>query len=627
MQDVGGLALTCVPAAAGLSASLEGVERPIEDAELTRIVERGSLGPQLGFRVTWELFRTGNVHVYLRLEAREDVVLDGPELPRLEGVPGETRRGGRWLELGELGVVVKKLPWHARWNDVGAYGHHVLGAARAVVADGALSLSVPGRIALAAGDTVEAALFLSPGRGVEREGSYGAEEARYVPEGEYMHSLLWEGEEVWLGPPIFEGCPQRPYDQLIPRPLGLDVLARKRFTWNNEDFALWRLTGKDRYRDSGIKKAYALLATQNEHGGWFEGIEFYNFPPRHHHMYDTYIAGLFLLEAYDVTGSERFLEAARRARDFWLCEPAPANGHTEEAPEAWWYRWGGYVNEFGYTDERRVLNTHAGATAFLALLYERTGDEEARRGMQYGVNAFKWGLERGIQKGNGQFLYCLSQVDPTLERPGDPPYLRLDLVPQIEDVYTVASSYRLMLANRIARDPVVTAAVRRALDYWWSGYREGNVYTYRAYATIAFAVAAGEIDLVYALALPELLKDPSHFTAMQRGLTSFVAPAGHLGLHVRVESMEPAFVEPVFLRRSEDDFLFALVNVEYPQRDVPVSVEFPEGIAAHGLLEIDPATGRETDIDFEPCRGGVRFRATELREFAVACFRLSLARR
>ena len=285
--------------------------------------------------------------------------------------------------------------------------------------------------------------------------------------------------------------PQRPHDQLIPRPLGLDVLARKRFTWNNEDFSLWRITGKDRYWESGIKKAYALLATQNEYGGWWEGIEFYNLPPRHHHMYDTYIAGLFLLEAHDLTGHAPFIDAAQRAKTFWLSQPPPANGHTEEGEDAWWYRWGGYVNEFGHTDERLVLNTHAGATEFLALLYERTGDDEARVGMERGVNAFKLGLERGIQKSSGQFLYCLSQADPTLERPGDPPYLRLDLVPQIEDVYTVASSYRLMLANRVARDPEITAAVRRALNYWWGGYREGKVYTYRAYAVIAFAVAAG----------------------------------------------------------------------------------------------------------------------------------------
>jgi hypothetical protein len=313
-----------------------------------------------------------------------------------------------------------------------------------------------------------------------------------------------------------------------------------------------------------------------------------------------------------------------RAKRFWLSQPPPANGHTVEGPDAWWYRWGGYVNEFGYTDERRVLNTHAGATAFLALLAERTGDAEARRGLDCGINAFKWGLERGIQKGNGQFLYCLSQVDPTLERPGDPPYLRLDLVPQIEDVYTVASSYRLMLANRVAREPAVWEAVRRALDYWWTGYREGKVYTYRAYAVLAFAVAAGEIDVRYALALPELLKDPEHFTSLQQGLSSFVAPAGLPALRVRVEPPGPAFVEPVFLRRTNDEYLFALVNVEYPYRDLPVLVDLPEGRRPVGVHAVDPGTAAESPLDFRVDDGCAAFSIPELGEFGVVVVRLTL---
>ena len=137
---------------------------------------------------------------------------------------------------------------------------------------------VPKPVTLMPTDTLEASLFLR----VHQDGSEEVQaeathlhpdEARYVPEGEYLHSLLWETEDVWLGPPITDGCPQRPHDQLIPRPLGLDVLARKRFTWNNEDFSLWQLTGKDRYWESAVKKAHALLKTQNQHGGWFEGIE------------------------------------------------------------------------------------------------------------------------------------------------------------------------------------------------------------------------------------------------------------------------------------------------------------------------------------------------------------------
>ena len=315
-------------------------------------------------------------------------------------------------------------------------------------------------------------------------------------------------------------------------------------------------------------------------------------------MYDTYIAGMFLLEAYDQTKSPLFLDAAKRARDFWTSELPPANGHTDEGDDRWWYRWGGYINEFGYTDERRVLNTHAGATAFLALLWERTGDEEAGRGAENGINAFKWGLSRGIQKGDGQFLYCLSQVDPTLERAGDPPYLQLDLVPQIEDVYSIASSYRLLLANRLRPDPVVEAAIRRALDYWWTGYKKGKVYTYRAYAVLTYAIGAGELDLSYALALPALLKDPNHFTSMQRGLSAFVAPAGLLGLRV---ATRPAFgsslIEPIFLRRRKGEYMFALVNTEFSVRDLPVRVELPEGVGGEQATLIDPANGVRRQLD------------------------------
>jgi hypothetical protein len=621
------LAFRCLPRAAALVSADEQLEVRIDDTVLVRIVHTGTLGRRLSFRITYDAFQSRNLHVYVRIEAIEDVEVSDLELPRLEfegGSFGDSTAAGRWLDLGSLGLVVTKPPWHARWNDVGCYGHRVLGGADLRASGGSLSLAAPKPLSLRAGDTVESAFFLRPASGsLEAEAEYRhPDELRYVPEGERLHTLLWEAEDVWLGPPIFDGCPQRPYDQLIPRPLGLDVLARKRFTWNNEDFSLWRLTGKDSYWESGIKKAYALLATQNEYGGWFEGIEFYNLPPHHHHMYDTYISSLFLLEAYDLTGFDRFLEAAGRSKRFWLGEP-PANSHTEEGPNAWWYRWGGYVNEFGYTDERRVLNTHAGATEFFALYFERTGDDEARLAMENGINGFKLGLERGIQKGNGQFLYCLSQVDPTLERPGDPPYLRLDLVPQIEDVYTVASRYRLLMANRIARDPAVTASIRKALDYWWDGYRKGQVYTYRAYAVIAYAVAAGEIDITYALALPELLKQPDHFTSMQRGLSSFVAPAGLPGLPVHVESLGPSFVEPVFVRRTRDEFTFALVNVEYPQQDLRVAVELPEG-GVRDVVEIDPATRAEASREFSVDDGVVRFRVPELGEFGVTAVRLGL---
>src|SRR2546428_385667 len=49
------------------------------------------------------------------------------------------------------------------------------------------------------------------------------------------HRLLhtWEVEDGWMGPHITDGSPQYPADQLIRRVMGLNVLARKRFTWAN----------------------------------------------------------------------------------------------------------------------------------------------------------------------------------------------------------------------------------------------------------------------------------------------------------------------------------------------------------------------------------------------------------
>ena len=635
-------AVELLPRAAGWQLAVERIELSVNTPVLARVVQHLA-GEGLRARLTWDVFQTRNVHVYVRLETERDATVEGLELPVVTlssaaSVALEEFEGARWAVVethaGDLGIVVKKYPWIASWNDVGAFGHRTLADAELRERDGAgVALAVGEPVQLLREQTLEAAVFL---RRLEQtaeerellraEATYGhPDEVRYVPEGEFRHQRVWETESVWLGPPIFDGCPQRPYDQLIPRPLGLNVLARKRFTWSNEDFSLWRLTGKDRYWESGIKKAFALLDTQNEHGGWWEGIEFYNLPPKHHHMYDTYISGMFLLEAYDATGFDGFLEAAGRAKGFWLGEP-PANGHVEVADGAWWYRWGGYVNEFGYTDERCVLNTHSGATAFLALYAERSGDAEARHAAEAGLAAVRWGLERGIQRGNGQFLYCLSQVDPTLERPGDPPYIKLDLVPQIEDVYTVASSYRLMMALRTIDDPKVWAAIRRALDYWWVGHRAGTVYTYRAYAAIAYGVAAGEIDLRYALALPEILRDPQQFTSMQRGLSSFIAPHGLPCLDARVDGLAARFVEPVFVRRRTGEFLFALVNVEQPLAHVPVRVRLPAGVSVRSAELIDPASDpiSSAPVGWDEAPGAVALVVPDLQEFAVKVVRLEL---
>ncbi|MDE0194218.1 MAG: hypothetical protein OXP08_01585 [bacterium] len=620
-------------------------ETPIQSPLMGRIVQHLA-GDGVTARLCWDAHTTGNLHLYVSVCADRSLRLDSVEMPRVALGSGATgaavdRADASGVLLGDstvVGVAVKKYPWLASWNDVGAHGHRTL--ADSVLAAGpdgdALAVTTAFPVEMSAGQTLEAGIFLRLGpadseefrSALRHEVRYDhRDEVRYIPEGEFAEQRVWEIEDRWLGPPITEGALHRPYDQLITRPLGLNVLARRRFTWSNEDFSLWRLTGKEHYRDSGIKKAFALIDTQNRHGGWYEGVEFMNLPPKHHHMYDTYISGMFLLDAYDATGYDGFLQAAERAVHFWVSNPPPANGHVEVADGAWWYRWGGYINEFGYTDERCVLNTHSGATAFLAMYAERTGDPDARRGAEAGLKAMRWGLERGIQRGDGQFLYCLSQIDPTLERPGDPPYIRLDLVPQIEDVYTVASSYRLMMALRSIPDPVVTAAIGRALDYWWVGHRAGTVYTYRAYSAIAFGVAAGEIDMRYAMALPEILRDREQFTSMQRGLSSFIAPHGLPMPYVRARGRPGRFVEPVFVRRRRGECLFALVNTEQPMRNIPIEVGLPAGISLRGASLIDPAAAPITEVPTSWVPGGERTAIVgveELQEFAVVVVRLEL---
>ena len=619
-------------------------EAAIQSPLMGRIVQHLA-GDDATARLCWDAHTTGNLHLYASVRAESALVAERVELPRVALGDGATaavdRADASGVLLGSsaaVAVAVKKYPWLASWNDVGAHGHRTL-ADSVLTADadsGALAVVSAFPTEMSSGQTLEAAVFLRRGEidseefrsALRHEVRYDhRDEVRYIPEGEFAEQRVWEIEDRWLGPPITEGALHRPYDQLITRPLGLNVLARRRFTWSNEDFSLWRLTGKEHYRDSGIKKAFALIDTQNRHGGWYEGVEFMNLPPEHHHMYDTYISGMFLLDAYDATGYDGFLQAAERAVGFWVSNPPPANGHVEVAEGAWWYRWGGYINEFGYTDERCVLNTHSGATAFLAMYAERTGDPDARRGAEAGLAAMRWGLERGIQRGDGQFLYCLSQIDPTLERPGDPPYIRLDLVPQIEDVYTVASSYRLMMALRSIPDPVITAAIGRALDYWWVGHRAGTVYTYRAYSAIAFGVAAGEIDLRYAMALPEILRDREQFTSMQRGLSSFIAPHGLPMVYVRARGRPGRFVEPIFVRRRRGEYLFALVNTEQPMRNIPIEVGLPVGISLRGASLIDPAGAPIEEVPTSWVSGGERTAIVgveELQEFAVVVVRLEL---
>jgi hypothetical protein len=257
---------------------------------------------------------------------------------------------------------------------------------------------------------------------------------------------------------------------------------------------------------------------------------------------------------------------------------------------------------------------------FHAMYYQRTGDEDAYTMMQQGMNAVVARLPM-LQQESGRLWYCLSQVDPTLERAGDPPYLRLNLVPGIEDVYTMASSYRLMLANRVARNPDISEMIRKALIYFWHGYQTGETHTYRSYPIIAYAVAAGEIDLQFALALPLMMKNADNWTAIHRGFSPFMKPFGTDTYPIEVQVFGPSGVEPVFIRNNQDEFLFALVNIENPVSGLPVAVQVGQD-TIKAVVEVDPRDRTETPTNFSQTDGKVNFTVDHLGEFSVRLFSL-----
>ena len=145
LELASGLRVRCQPAVAGASVEREETVIAVNDPTLLRLVERGRLGSSLTYRTSYDLYQTRNLHIYVRLEASDQVEVDALELPQINFLENDLTIGehdeapikGRAIDLPgkdhALGIVVKKLPWVARWNDIGCFGHRVLSDAAIVV--------------------------------------------------------------------------------------------------------------------------------------------------------------------------------------------------------------------------------------------------------------------------------------------------------------------------------------------------------------------------------------------------------------------------------------------------------------------------------------------------------------
>ena len=408
---VAGSALRLAPGARGLVASPSGLEVTVETATLVRAVATGTLGTAVAYDITWDVHQTRNVHVYVRLRAREDVVLEDLALPAL-GTDAAAAGAGRdrWAALSiairaarrrrEEAAVARELerrrrarPRRARRRGAGARRRARAPGSRA---PRCCAPARPSRPRCSSGPAPTS-------RRSAHEADVRAPRGALHPRGRApAHPRLGERRRSGSDRRSSTAARSARPTSSIPRRAGPRRPRAQALHVEQRGLRLWRLTGKDRYRESGVKKAYALLATQNEHGGWFEGIEFYNLPPRHHHMYDTYIAR-------DVPARRlRRHRASRRsstpraaARDFWLGSRRPRTATPRRRPAR-----GGTAG--AATSTSSATPTSGGCSTptrgrrpSSRCSHERTGDEAARGGA---------GGHRGVQAG-------AAARDPARRRP------------------------------------------------------------------------------------------------------------------------------------------------------------------------------------------------------------------
>lgn len=142
---------------------------------------------------------------------------------------------------------------------------------------------------------------------------------------------------------------------------------------------LWKATGNQRYHDAAQRVSDWVIRLQNEDGS-IRATEYQEQVVSHPHCYAT--EGL--LYSYYATGSERYLEAARKAGE-WLFKIQNRDGSINITYKRKWWRLGRRITEIVFP--RRVTDATAQSVRIWLLLFYIYGDsrflEAAGRAVEF----------------------------------------------------------------------------------------------------------------------------------------------------------------------------------------------------------------------------------------------------
>jgi hypothetical protein len=259
----------------------------------------------------------------------------------------------------------------------------------------------------------------------------------------------------------------------------------------------------------------------------------------------TPAAGLFLLEAWEISGEPRYLEAARRSGDLLVELQLPSGGWFSEMPVrgselAAWFRW--YAPWATLDDD-----VTTGTTRLLLRLFEVTGEDRYRRSA---IRALDLLLEAQLPSGAWPLTHR-----PTWIRAVSPSFEDL---PSLNDGATASVIETLILGAEVLDRPDLLAAAVRGGDWlvasrfpapmpgWAQQYDEsGRPVPGRRFEPVALATWESRLALDALLSLERAVGDGRYCEAVQEGLDWLEGAAISPGCWPRYLSLEAG--TPVYL--------------------------------------------------------------------------------